>query len=176
MTRLSFSLLGLALLFAALAIPATAEACSCAGRGKDDPRGKYYGSAIKHSAAAVHAKVTDLRIIDHDPDIGGDETAVYTLRIRQSFKRLNQFPEGREIEVRSSTQGSACGLGLKEGATPGLLLYRHEGRLHGTSCGTTSPRNLRAGYRWLQRRSRPLKGAIDPTTGRECRDQGPRIA
>jgi hypothetical protein len=83
MTRLSLSLLGLSLLVAALAIPATAEACSCAGPSNYKDVGPYWGKFIDVSDAAVVGVVKDVR---HEGDSGNpfkDDT-VHTIRVRNN--------------------------------------------------------------------------------------------
>ena len=151
--RSGVSLFALALLVAALAIPATAEACSCAGPANGESVGEFYAEGIRNSDAAVIAAVIEMRIVDPQPEYGGDERAIYTLRIRRSFKRLERYPEGEKIRVHSSLDGASCGVGLEEGDVAGLLLFRSRGRLQATSCGRASPRNLRRGARRLSDRS-----------------------
>jgi len=151
MSRLTaFSVLVLSICAAALALPAMAEACSCAGPGEDDNVDAFYANAIKQSDGAVIARVMKVRKDENGSGSSIDDERVYTLRIRRAFKHLKRFEAGSTIRIRTSTQSSACGLGLKRGAVAGFLLYRDEGQLRGGLCGLISPKTMRRAGAYLE--------------------------
>ena len=68
----AISLFVLALLLAALAAPSMAEACSCAGPGREGVA-EFYAQSIRNSDGAVVVKVEKVRVIDDDDSTFGDE-------------------------------------------------------------------------------------------------------
>lgn len=131
---------------AALLLAGEAAACSCAGPAKGEERA-FYKQSLKRSDGAIVARVLSVETIDKDPELSGEEDAVYELRVRRAFKRLHQFPAGRILRIRTSASGAACGLEMREGQVDGLFLYRYRGRLGASLCSRVTPANLRRAAR-----------------------------
>jgi len=166
------TVLVLSICAAVLALPAFAEACSCAGPGEDDNVDAFYANSIKQSDGAIIARVMKVETDENGTNSTIDDESVYTLRIRRAYKHLKRFEPGSTVRIRTSTQSSACGLGLKRGAVAGFLLYRYEGQLHGGLCGLISPKTMRRAGAYLesgkplpQMASAACAGAAAPAAG-----------
>jgi hypothetical protein len=139
----ALSVLALSICLAALALPALAQACSCAGPGSEDEVGAFYAQQIKDSDAAVIARVEKIRITGTASPSPVDDEAIFTVKVRKAFKRFKAFPRGRKVHVHTAANGAACGLEMDEGTVAGLFLYRAKGEWNGNLCGQISPRWMR---------------------------------
>jgi hypothetical protein len=86
-------LFALSLLLAALAIPATAEACSCAGPRNYKDVGPFWGKAIDYGDAAVVAVMKSTRV--EGDGVNGNQ--VHEIRVRRNLKGPNLAPTGETI-------------------------------------------------------------------------------
>jgi hypothetical protein len=162
MSRLTaFAVLVLSLGVAALALPALAEACSCAGPGSEEEIAPFYAQRLKDSDGAIVARVIKVRHTgESTPGSLGDDEAIFTVRVRKAYKRLGTFPEGRRVRVHTASNGATCGLELGRGAVAGLFLSRNDGEWSGNLCGQISPR-------WM-RRAANYDGPMPETTSAGC--------
>lgn len=134
MRRLSLICAGI-LALVALAMPASASACSCAPI-------EDVGAAVEESDAAVTARLLSVKRLGGSDEPFAD--ASFRYRIRRVVKGPDAFRRGRVITVRSATSSAACGLPTERGRIYGLLLSRLGGRLTGSICGLVDPKDLRA--------------------------------
>jgi hypothetical protein len=138
----------LSLLFAGLAIPSLAEACSCAGPRNYKDVEPYYAEAIGRSDAAIVGVVKDVRLVDDSPDDaqgGGDEQHVFTFRVRNNYKGPGLAPRGGTIEIWTSAYGASCGLELEVGERTGLLIDKRRGKLTSLLCWQAKPGWIKRG-------------------------------
>jgi hypothetical protein len=118
----------------AIALPATASACSCAPLTRD--------SFERADAAAV------LRLDQVEPDApihGGFQTGPgkFTYTVREVLSGRGRLSRDDEITIDSKVDGAACGLEGVEGEKYGVLLYRRKGEWTSHLCAITSPKELR---------------------------------
>lgn len=109
----------------AVAIPQPAHGCSCAGPGD-------LSDAIDNSEAAFVGTLVGKR------DVGGGE-AIYTFEVEEWVKG----DLGAVIEVRSASQGSACGFET-HGERVGAFLRMERGHLTGGLCSQVAADSLLA--------------------------------
>jgi hypothetical protein len=110
-----------------------ASACTCIAPSSED---------VRVSDAAVIAKLTKVEVLDDSPASPSDP-ADYHFRIREIFKGEKRI-DRKVIRVRSTIgAGGDCGMNGAVGRTYGLFLERRGGRWTGSSCGMTSPSQMR---------------------------------
>lgn len=116
---------------AAVVLPATAGACSCAGLG--DPR-----EELAESDAAMFGKVVGRRVV---------ERRQFGPIVRYRVRVLRDYKDnlGRHIRFDTITQSSACGIDLARGERFGTLLHRFSGEWSVGSCTLRSRAHLEAG-------------------------------
>ena len=145
----AFTVLVLSICAAALALPTMAEACSCVGPSSEDEVAAFYAQRIKDSDAAVIARVEKVRYTGSSNSSPIDDQAIFTVKVRDAFKRLGAFPEGRTVRVHTAANGAACGLEMGRGDVAGLFLDRAKGEWNGNLCGQISPRWMRKAADYL---------------------------
>jgi hypothetical protein len=127
---------GIALVAAlgALALPASAGACSCAG--------KLTSQSLKKADAAAVMTLEEVDGTGGGTYEEGSGKAAFTYTVGRVYagKRLDK---GDEVTIESSTQGSACGLPKREGKRYGMLLKRRRnGEWTSNLCSVTTPKRL----------------------------------
>lgn len=117
--------------FLVLPAPLPAHGCSCAGPGD-------LTEAIAQSEAAFVGTLVDKRSTSGNLFGGGD--AIYTFEVEQWIKA----DLGPVIEVRSASQGSACGFEVDIDERMGAFISRDGNHLSGGLCTTVDPDALLA--------------------------------
>jgi hypothetical protein len=130
----------------AVSVPASAQACSCAGPPKGGQR-DFYLAALKQADAAIIGKVIDRRLIPEGGVVSGPGRAVVVYRVRRAFKKKRRFPRGRKVAVHTSGDGASCGIEQRVGSVGGIFLDRSNGRWRGSLCSQVSRSALRRAAR-----------------------------
>ena len=134
-----------------------AAACSCAGPTKNQTVEEYVRERARESDGVVVAELLRVK-----KDQGGDPFAegTFTFLVTDSYKHRNRLRPGKRVRIRSTLQGSACGLPQREGFRFGFFLHRVEGRWFSSLCDMVSPRDLRLTYG--KPASRPARASARP--------------
>lgn len=133
------SLAGALVVLGALALAASASACSCAPM---KPR-----EALQRSDAAIVG-----RLIEVVPR--GRLHADYRFEVERIYRGPTMVEAGEMLSVRSARRSAACALPRRPGHRYGLFLARASGHWFSGICGVIEPRRLRRAAEDAQEASR----------------------
>jgi len=123
----AIAVLGALALFGSVA--ESASACSCAAE-------PITAETFRESDAALIGRLRErVAVNEYEHEL--------RYRVRRVFRGRRVIEAGSTVRVRTSAQGSACGIETREGGRDGLFLSRGGGRWQGGLCSTTGPREMR---------------------------------